>query len=127
MKTGGGDHFLKISASQLLRFWIENVLKILNKRMTDLMNKSVNDEGICKTAPATQGLIKKILMNSKPTLILWADLIIGWFPLSLLNSFSVSNSDLLIATIYFHALQYCTFHSSIQLAVIDSPTDKPKP
>ena len=90
------------------------------------MNKSVNDKGICKTAPATQGLIEKILMNSKPTLILWADLSLGLFPHSLLNNFRVSNSDLLIATIYLHALQYCTVHSSIQLAVIDSPTDKPQ-
>ena len=35
----GGEHSLQISASQLLRFGIESVLKILNERITDWMNK----------------------------------------------------------------------------------------
>ena len=33
----GVKHFLKISASQLLRFGITSVLKILNKRITHLI------------------------------------------------------------------------------------------
>ena len=47
------EHFLKISAPQLLRFGIDSVLKILNKRITQLMNH----EGVYRTAPATPGLL----------------------------------------------------------------------
>ena len=39
--TVGGEHSLKISAPQLLRFGIDIVLKILNKRITQGMNESV--------------------------------------------------------------------------------------
>ena len=34
----GGEHYLKMSAPQLLRFRIDSVLKILNERMTDWIN-----------------------------------------------------------------------------------------
>ena len=30
----GGEHSLKMSALQLLRFWIDSVLKIINERIT---------------------------------------------------------------------------------------------
>ena len=53
----GGEHSLKISGPKLLRFGIDSVLKILNERMTQLMNKSISDEGVCRTAPATPGLL----------------------------------------------------------------------
>ena len=35
----GGEHSLKFSAPHLFRFGINSVLKILNKRMTELMNE----------------------------------------------------------------------------------------
>ena len=38
---GGGEHSLKISDPQLLRFGIDSVLKIPNKSNTDLINESV--------------------------------------------------------------------------------------
>ena len=34
----GGEHSLKMSAPQLLRFGIDGVLKILNKRISQLIN-----------------------------------------------------------------------------------------
>ena len=40
-----GKHSLKISAPQLLRFGIDNVLKIMNKRMTKLVNRVMNELG----------------------------------------------------------------------------------
>ena len=43
-----------MSAPQVLRFGIDSVLKILNKRITDLMS----DRGDCRTALATPGLLK---------------------------------------------------------------------
>ena len=43
----GGEHSLKMSASQLLRFGIDSVLKILNKRITQLINQSINQGRRC--------------------------------------------------------------------------------
>ena len=58
----GGEHSLKISAPQLLKFGIDSVLKILNERITHSMNQLIRNGGDCRTAPATPGLlnIKKI-------------------------------------------------------------------
>ena len=53
----GGEHCLKISAPQLLRFVIYDILKIWRKRLTHWLNESVNDEGVYRTAPATPGLL----------------------------------------------------------------------
>ena len=49
----GGEHSLKISAPQLLLFGIDNVLKILNERITEWMNF----KAVYRTAPATPGLL----------------------------------------------------------------------
>ena len=53
---GGGDHSLHISAPQLLPFGIDSVLKILNERITQLMNQSMNDKGVFRT-----GSVKHII------------------------------------------------------------------
>ena len=49
----GGEHSLKISAPQLLRFGKDSVLKILSERITHLMNY----KSVYKTALATPGLL----------------------------------------------------------------------
>ena len=49
----GGQHSLKISAPQPIRFGIDSVLKILNKRITQLMNH----KGVYRTAAGTPGLL----------------------------------------------------------------------
>ena len=36
---------------------IYDILKIGRKRLTDLMNELINDEGVCRTAPAKPGLL----------------------------------------------------------------------
>ena len=36
---------------------MDSVLKILNERIPYSMNQSVNYKGVCRTAPATPGLI----------------------------------------------------------------------
>ena len=54
----GGEHSLKISAPQLLWFGIDSALKIYPQTMTQLMNELINDEAVCRTAPATPGLLK---------------------------------------------------------------------
>ena len=61
----GGEHSLKISAPQLLRFGIDSVLKTLNKRITDLINELMSDKGDCRTAPATPGLLIMIAKKSR--------------------------------------------------------------
>ena len=53
----GGEHYLTISAPLLLQFGKDTVLKIGRKGITELMNESVNDKGVCRTAPATPGLL----------------------------------------------------------------------
>ena len=50
---GGGGHSIKISAPQLLPFVIYDIMKIWRKRVTDL----ISDEAVCRTAPATPGLL----------------------------------------------------------------------
>ena len=52
-----GEHSLKMSDPQLLRFGIYSVLKILNERMTQSVNESVIYKGVYRTAPATLGLL----------------------------------------------------------------------
>ena len=44
--TGGDEHCVKILGPLLLRFGFEGVLKILNKRM----NQLINDKGVCRSA-----------------------------------------------------------------------------
>ena len=56
----GGEHSLKLSASQLLWFEIDSTLNIFPQTMTELMNRLMNDGGDCRTAPATPGLLKKL-------------------------------------------------------------------
>ena len=56
----GGEHSLKMLALTLLRFGIDSVLKILNKRIT----QSVNDKGVYRPAPATPGLLKNMYFSS---------------------------------------------------------------
>ena len=56
----GGEHSLKISAPQVLRYWIDIVLKILSKRITQLI--FIYYIGVKRTAPATQGLLNKLLL-----------------------------------------------------------------
>ena len=50
-----------MSAPWLLRFGIDSVVNILNKRMTqimtDLINELMNYKGVCRTALATPGLL----------------------------------------------------------------------
>ena len=49
----GGEHSLKISALLLVRFGKDSVWKIFPYRMTQV----IIDGGVCRTAPATPGLI----------------------------------------------------------------------
>ena len=49
----GVEHYLNMSAPLLLRFGSDDVLKIRRKRM----NRLINYEGVCRTAPATPGLL----------------------------------------------------------------------
>ena len=53
----GGDPSLKISAPYLSRFGTEGVLKIFSQRMSDLIKRSMSNGGVCRTAPATPGLL----------------------------------------------------------------------
>ena len=46
----GGEHSLKISAPQLLRFGIDSVLKIMT-------HKLINDKGVCKNSPGYTGSV----------------------------------------------------------------------
>ena len=60
----GGEHSLKISASQLLPFGIYDVLKIWRKStLNELMNELMNDEAVYRTAPATPGLLKRVYLT----------------------------------------------------------------
>ena len=63
----GGEHSLKISAPQLLQFVIYDILKIWRKRLTHQLTQLINYEGVCKTAPATPGLLiyKDLLVVDK--------------------------------------------------------------
>ena len=40
-------------------FLSEGVLKIWRKKMSELINKVINDKGVCRTAPTTPGLLLK--------------------------------------------------------------------
>ena len=44
-------------ANLLLRFGSEGVLKIYSQRIPESMNQLINDEVVCKIAPATPGLL----------------------------------------------------------------------
>ena len=57
MTHGGGEHSLKMSAPYLLWFECNDVLKVWRKRITELINESINYEGVYRTAPATPGLL----------------------------------------------------------------------
>ena len=73
----GGEHSLQISASQLLWFGINSVLKILNERMTDLINQSGTKVIVdCRTAPDTAGVLNSrkstgIVRNICPQEVPW--------------------------------------------------------
>ena len=54
---GDGEHCVKISGPKLKRFGSYDVLKIFPQRMTHLINQLMNYGGVCRTAPATQGLL----------------------------------------------------------------------
>ena len=51
------EYSLKISGPLLIRFGIEGVLKIWRKRLSQLMSHLISDKGVCRTTPATQGLL----------------------------------------------------------------------
>ena len=53
----GGEHYLKISAPQLIWFGIDSGLKKLNKRITYWINELIIDKCLYRTAPATPCLI----------------------------------------------------------------------
>ena len=63
------------SATELLRFGSEGVLKIFPHRITQLFNQLMSDRGVFRIAPATQGLLKiwgktstlKLCPTSEPT------------------------------------------------------------
>ena len=57
----GVEYSLKVSASHLLRFGIYSVLKIRNERISESINQSMNYEGVYRTAPATQVLLKNTI------------------------------------------------------------------
>ena len=54
----GGEHYLKIWATQLLLFGIDSALKILNKSITELLNDWINYKDVYRTAQASPGLLK---------------------------------------------------------------------
>ena len=58
----GGEHSLKILAPYLLLFVIYDIMKIWRTRMNDWLNQSINQlinyKAVCRTAPATPGLLK---------------------------------------------------------------------
>ena len=58
----GGEHSLKISAPQLLWFGIDSTLNIFPQTITDLINELINHGGDCRTAPATPGLLKNVVV-----------------------------------------------------------------
>ena len=57
----GGEHFLKLSAPKLLRFWIYSVLKIL----TELISQSRNEDGIDKKKLWSNWAVKYIFSPKK--------------------------------------------------------------
>ena len=61
-KWRGGEPALKVSALQLLRFGSKDVWKLFSQRITESFTKIIkelfNDKGVCRTAPATPGLLK---------------------------------------------------------------------
>ena len=69
--TVGGKQSLKISALQLRRFGIYDVLKIERKRMTDQPTQSIIYEAVYRTAPATPGLLKTRGKGNYPPLLLY--------------------------------------------------------
>ena len=53
----GHEHFLQITAYELLRFGIYDVVKIWRKRLNQLINQLIIKKGYCRIAPATPGLL----------------------------------------------------------------------
>ena len=51
-----------ILAPKLLRFWMNRVLNIMNKRMTQSMNQWNNYKGVCRTDLATPVLLITLLI-----------------------------------------------------------------
>ena len=59
----GGEHSFKISAPQLLWFGIDSTLNIFPQTMTESVNESINYGGDCRTAPATPGLLIRLMLS----------------------------------------------------------------
>ena len=53
----GGEHCLKMSATYLLQFECNDVMKVWRKRITQWMNQLMSNEGDCRTALAKPGLV----------------------------------------------------------------------
>ena len=56
LRSGCGEHCLKMPGPYLLRFGSESVLKILRKRMS-LWHTQCMAKDVCRTAPVTPGLV----------------------------------------------------------------------
>ena len=59
--TCEGGISLKTAGSKLLRFGSEGVLKIFEEKH-ELINQSVNDDTVCRTALATLSLLNTVLV-----------------------------------------------------------------
>ena len=57
----GGEHSLKIAGPLLLWIGSEGVLKLFSQRMTQCLNELMSDKGVCRTAPATEGLLNILI------------------------------------------------------------------
>ena len=62
----GGEHSLKISAPQLLRFGIDSALNIFPQTIAQLLTY-LNDKAVYRTAPATPGLLNIFFLLSQLT------------------------------------------------------------
>ena len=49
---------VKSLALRVWYIWCSKYLKEKDDQLTDLINQSINDSGVCRTAPATPGLLK---------------------------------------------------------------------
>ena len=65
---GWGGHSLKMSGRQLLRFGNEGVLKIFSQRISQSVSYLINHKADCRTAPATPGLSKIVVLNNNVAL-----------------------------------------------------------
>ena len=66
-----GENSLKVSASQLLLFVTYDILIIWRKRLTDWVTESINNKAVCRTAPATPGLLIMPMYSKALKIIQW--------------------------------------------------------